>query len=248
MLLYSFLFFAFLSICVVNRDQKLDPSLIVLPCSLLVSFEQTTLITVYISLIPALFLLALFQVVKGREDLHIEQISRYGAGLLLGAFAGVQLLILLMPSFYYLLGTLFLFLLLNLYLNVVDSAFWEQQLGYTKLLKGFLVAMIQFASLSTGLTLFSKEAGRSARVNRSALWLMALIGAFVGYLALPVSADLPYFSWQMSVIFIVTACVAEWLVSRTSVSAYESKVLNWIVMIMSLSIWVHLLIKHLFYS
>lgn len=248
MLLPIYLFLASLCAAVVNKRLRIDPFVVILPCALLVIEDLTQLRGLFASLIPAALLFALVQVFLHRTQLQVEAITRLGAGLSLGGFIGVQLLFLLPMTFAVLITFLVVVSLTQVLLLRIGGWPLSQVPAPLKLFAGMLMGAIQFVGLSSGLAWLQDKQSADLLGNRAALWAFSLVGALIGLIALPVE-----WAWQtLSISHMLAALLGGGagllLQQRLTSSAFESKVLDWIVLAMCLSVWGHLLFKHVIFS
>ncbi|SBS31688.1 hypothetical protein MAQ5080_02038 [Marinomonas aquimarina] len=248
MLLPVYILLASLCAVVVNKRLRIDPFVVILPCALLVVHDLDSLRSLFASLIPVVLLFAVLTLLRHRASLQVEAITRLGAGLSLGGFIGVQLIFLLPFTFAWLLALLVVLSFANIALLRFRGWPLMKIPAGLKLLLGMLIGALQFVSLGAGLALLQERYTAESLGNRSALWAFSLVGALIGLLALP--GDLV---WQaLSVTSMLAAVIGGFigvlLLQRLTLSAYESKVLDWIVLAMCVSVWGHLLLKHLVFS
>lgn len=248
MLLPIYLFLASLCAILVNKRLRIDPFVVILPCALLVVDDLVLLRSLFASLIPVALIFALIQVLQHRTQLQVESITRLGAGLSLGGFIGVQLLFLLPITFAVLIGLLVSISLSHVLLLRCGGWSLSKIPAPLKLFAGMLMGTIQFVGLSSGLAWLQDKQSADMQGNRAALWAFSLVGALIGLLALPGEFALQALSVVNMLAAVLGGCVGILLQQRLTSSAFESKVLDWIVLAMCLSVWGHLLLKHFIFS
>lgn len=248
MLLPIYIFLAALCAVLVNKRLRLDPFIIIIPCSLLALDNIQTLLSLYISLIPVAVVYACCCVFRERHNINIEAVARLGAGLSLGGFVGVQLVMLLPWSFMGLLGLLAVTTILNLIGWRYPKLTLNKIPPRLAVIAGLIMGGGQFLGLGSGMALLSGAQQHTSSANRCALWCFSLVGAAVGIIALPEGMAVEYLSTEMVVAALIGVVLGLLLLRRTQVSQFESKVLDWIVLAMCLSVWGHLFIKHIIFS
>lgn len=248
MLLSIYIVLSSLCAVLVNKRLRLDPFIIIIPCSLLALDDVTTLLSLFVSLMPFALTYAGYCVFKERQSLNIESVTRLGAGLSLGSFVGVQLVFLLPWGFVGLLSLLSLITLVNFmwwHWSKLDMQRIPQRLS---IIVGLLIGLPQSLGLSSGMPILSGLNQHTNSANRCALWCFSLIGAWVGILALPAGMAFDYLSPLIAIAGLVGLLLGLLLSQRIHVSQFESKVLDWIVLAMCLSVWAHLIFKHIIFS
>lgn len=247
MLLPIYLFLASLCAALVNKRLRIDPLIVILPCALLVIDDLTLLRDLFASLLPVMLLFALMQVLRHRAHLQVESITRLGAGLSLGGFIGVQLLFLLPMSFTVLVALLIIVSVTQVLLLQRGGWSLDKIPNSLKVLTGMIMGAAQFFSLSSGLAWLQDRQSNNLLGNRSALWAFSLVGALIGLLALPSDFAWQALSFPHMLAALLGGSTGLLLQQRLTSSAFESKVLDWIVLAMCLSVWGHLLFKHVIF-
>lgn len=248
MLLPFYIFLASLCAAVVNKRLRVDPFVVILPCALLVVTDLSFLRHVFASLLPVALLFALMHVLKHRAHLQVESVTRFGAGLSLGGFVGVQLLFLLPITWWLLVALLLILSLVNVSLLRLGGWPLDKLPNRVKMFAGMLLGTLQFLSLGAGLALLLDKSHAESVANRAALWAFALVGALIGLLALPPELAWQNLSFSIMLAAIIGGGTGVLLLQRITISAFESKMLDWIVLAMCLSVWGHLLFKHVIFS
>lgn len=242
LLLYIFLSL-FVAALVMSRI-KLDPLLVVMPSVLLLPVSVGALLSVYISLLPVMLLLAVYGVLRARQDLDVESLTRLGAGLSLGAFIALQLLVLLPFTLSMLITMVGVFSALGLVvLLAIQSPVMKLSRGF-QLWVGLLTGIVQHIGFGSGRALLGVMSPSELDANHNALWAFGLVGALIGWLALPPEAAVtPQFDMMIFSVALLAALGGLLLARRIKISVFESNVLRWIVVLLCLSFWVHIGIK-----
>ncbi|MBM6550025.1 hypothetical protein [Marinomonas ostreistagni] len=239
-----YLFLALFCAALVVERVRLDPMLVVMPCVLLLFPTVPVLLTSYVNVLAVVLLMALFFVIKERQQLNVESITRLGAGLSLGGFVGVQLLTLLPLSQVTLVLLLLTLSSFSLGLSALKGVDILRLPQMAQLWAGLALGMVQFLGLGSGRALLKTHQEASSKANHFALWAFGLVGALIGLLALPSASTTPlHLDISVIVVALLAILAGLFLASRINVSAFESKLLRWIVVLVCLSVWAHLTFK-----
>ena len=242
-MLLFYIFLASFAGALVSKPLRIDPILIILPSSLLLSSDASNFLNVFISLFPCLLLFSLSLVFPNRKELEVERITRMAAGVSLGSFIGVQGLFLLPFS----LTSLILLMVVGAALSLIFSRYrWLDSLsisGPLPLWSGLILGIGQTISLGVGGWILS-GLHQLSPVNRYVLWCMALIGALIGFVALPPNEVSYGISWPVMLANGLGLALGALVLKYVLVSRFESKVLQWTVLAMCFSVWGHVLVKH----
>ena len=108
---------------------------------------------------------------------------------------------------------------------------------------GLILGIGQTISLGVGGWILS-GLHQLSPVNRYVLWCMALIGALIGFVALPPTEVSYGISWPVVLANGLGLAIGALVLKYVLVSRFESKVLQWTVLAMCFSVWGHVLVKH----
>ena len=243
MLLSIYIFLTSVAVVLVSRPLRFDPTFIILPSALILIADVYKWVSVYISLIPCLLVFALCLVFPLRNELQLERLTRIGTGLSLGSFVGIQFLILLPISLTMLVILMMLSTCIALVLNRSSFVNLLSLPKGVSLWSGIFIGVGQVLTLGAGWFVLAADK-QLGSANRYVLWLFSLIGVLVGVIALPEEVQLITISWPVLLANGLGLMAGGVLLRFVSHSLFESKILNWTVLAMCLSVWGHVLIKH----
>ena len=229
---------AFFCVALMQKRVGIDPLIVVIPCALLVPGTLDLLPNLFINVLPGCALLALFSVFLHRNSLQIEACTRMAAGAGLGAFIAIQVLGFGLPVTILLL-LLFCISLFSIFINAKSMTMDVVYKSPISLLLGLGIGAIQFMSLSSGRALLpSQDIGRA-----SVVWLVAILGALVGWIAVP-NETIFHLNGYVMFASIVGVLMGVGISFKVNANQFESKVLFGVVLVMTLSVWAHILIKN----
>ena len=248
-MLLLYIFLSLLSATLVMTRVRLDPMLVVMPCVLLLSPSLTTLWSVFFSLMPVMLCLAMLELVRQRQHLNVENMTRFAAGLSLGGFVGIQLAAIFVSSSVTLILMLLGLTCVALLMTRLKRLDVLQVPVAWQLWSGLGLGALQSLGFSSGRAVLQSRNPETSRADHYALWAFSLVGILVGLVALPPESHIAL-SWQPAVTISggLAALCGTLIRSRINISSFESNVLRWTVLLVCLSIWVHLGLKFFIYT
>ncbi len=238
LLIAVYVFLAFFCVALMQKKVLLDPSLIVIPCVLIVPQSLASIANLYVNLLPACAVLAMVTIITYRQTLQIESVTRFAAGSGLGAFVALQVLALGINAHYLLV------LLLITSLGAVAVLFGRLNLtacyaSPLSLMAGLGMGVVHFISLTSGRAFLPVNSPGASAV----VWLVSIIGALVGVLALP-NTSMFVFDPEVIIASLMAVLLGTLVSRHINSNQFESKVLFAIVLVMMLSVWGHVCFQY----